>query len=64
MRSFRQKMDFVTKNQKTIQKHYQLASPPSLSETVAEIENLKRKHAAGNLDDRQHYLAAKLDLFR
>lgn len=62
MPSFRQKMDFVTKNQKIVQRHYKLPAPPSLNETVAEIENLKRRGIM-NLDDSQQRLAAALNVF-
>jgi hypothetical protein len=37
---------------------------PTGFEIRDEINNLLRKHKAGTLDDRQHFLAAKLDLFR
>jgi hypothetical protein len=47
-----------------IRAHYRMDRDPTGFEIRDEINNLLRKHKAGTLDDRQHFLAAKLDLFR
>jgi hypothetical protein len=45
-----------------IRRHYGLKRAPTLEEIRAEVSNLRRKRAAGSLDDRQERLAAALDL--
>jgi hypothetical protein len=48
--------------QKIIRRHYGLKRHVTATEVRAEIDNLRRKHAAGLLDDSQESLAAQLNI--
>lgn len=50
------------KMERTIRRHYTLDRKLSNAEVQAEIANLHRKRAKGNLDDGQESLYAALDL--
>lgn len=55
-------MERESKSAKIIRTHYGLTRPVTFAEVEAEISNLRRL-GPGNLDDSQHLLAAKLNVF-